>query len=78
MQRFLLAVRMIAEGFLALFVLLSLPLSLIHVMAERGNLAYLVGELVGMAIMLFLGIWLVKDAGRLMSRLKSSPPSSVA
>jgi threonine/homoserine/homoserine lactone efflux protein len=75
MRKFLLAVRMIAEGILGLFVLLTLPISLLKALAERANLAYMLGTLVGMILMLFLAVWLVKDAARLISRLKSpSPP----
>ena len=77
MRKFLLAVRMVAEGVFGLFVLLTLPVSLMKTLTERWDLAYLLGSVVGMILMLLLGIWLLKDTGRIFSRLKSPPPPPI-
>ncbi|HEX9201688.1 MAG TPA: hypothetical protein VF865_19175 [Acidobacteriaceae bacterium] len=80
MKKFLLALRMAVEGILGFLVLLTVPVSLLRVLAARSqeSIAYLLGSLVGMILMLVLGIWLLKDAGRVFGRLKSSPPSRLA
>jgi hypothetical protein len=74
MRTFLLAVRMLAEGLFGIFVLLTLPISLMKALAEKWNWAYMLGSLLGMALMLLLGVWLIKDSGRILSRLRSSTP----
>ena len=74
MRKFLLAVRVVAEGIIGLFALLTIPVSLLRVLAQRGSVAYLLGSLFGMVLMLLLGVWLLKDAGRVWGRIKSSLP----
>lgn len=76
MRKFLLAFRMVAEGIVGLFVLLTIPISLMKALTARAGVAYLLGELGGMILMLLLGVWLVKDAVRVGGRLRShtSPP----
>jgi flagellar biogenesis protein FliO len=69
---------MLAEGLFGLFVLLTLPISLTKALAEKWDWAYMLGSLVGMTLMVLLGIWLIKDAGRILSRLRSTPQPPVA